>query len=116
MEQLSPNLPTPTGQWQNRPDGIGVSVKKLVRARDENRHGWNRDRVAFAKCIRRTGNGFRVLELKAMLQEPHRDRRPGQGGGAIYVTNGRRDYAVVLSPLGAVRLHAWNVGSGNWQR
>jgi len=37
----------------------------------------------------------------------------GQGGGAIYVTNGRRDYAVVLSPLGAVRLHAWNP-SGGW--
>ncbi len=37
--------------------------------------------------------------------------RPGQGAGGIYLTNQRRDYAVVLSPLGAVRVHAWN-GSG----
>ena len=27
----------------------------------------------------------------------------GEAGGAIYVTNGKRDYAVVLSPLGTVR-------------
>jgi type IV fimbrial biogenesis protein FimT len=31
----------------------------------------------------------------------------GQGGGGIYVTNGRRDYAVVLSGLGTVRVHNW---------
>lgn len=34
----------------------------------------------------------------------------GEGGGAIYVTNGRRDYAVVLGPLGTTRVHSW-VGS-----
>jgi hypothetical protein len=38
----------------------------------------------------------------------------GDGGGAVYLTNGQRDYAVVLSPLGAVRVHAWNVGAGAW--
>lgn len=32
----------------------------------------------------------------------------GQGGGGIYLTNGRRDYAVILSPLGTVRVHYWN--------
>lgn len=32
----------------------------------------------------------------------------GQGGGAIYVTNGRRDYAVVLSRMGTTRVHLWN--------
>ncbi len=31
----------------------------------------------------------------------------GQGGGGIYVTNGRRDYAVVLSALGTARVHNW---------
>jgi len=31
----------------------------------------------------------------------------GQGGGGIYVTNGRRDYAVILSALGTVRVHNW---------
>lgn len=38
----------------------------------------------------------------------------GSGGGAIYVTNGRRDYAIVLSPLGVVRVHIWNQGAGQW--
>lgn len=38
----------------------------------------------------------------------------GSGGGAIYLTNGRRDYAVVLSPLGVVRVHVWESGAGQW--
>jgi prepilin-type N-terminal cleavage/methylation domain-containing protein len=38
----------------------------------------------------------------------------GGGGGALYVTDGERDYAVVLSPLGGVRLHLWNPESGAW--
>lgn len=38
----------------------------------------------------------------------------GSGGGAVYVTNGDRDYAVVLSPLGAVRVHAYDVGVNAW--
>ena len=35
----------------------------------------------------------------------------GQGGGAIYVSSGRRDYAVVLAPLGTVRVHRWTGSS-----
>jgi prepilin-type N-terminal cleavage/methylation domain-containing protein len=38
----------------------------------------------------------------------------GEGGGGIYLTNGRRDYAVVLTPLGTSRVLAWNPDSGNW--
>src|SRR5690606_4600261 len=38
----------------------------------------------------------------------------GSGGGAVYVTNGVRDYAVVLSPLGAVRVHAYDAGAKAW--
>jgi prepilin-type N-terminal cleavage/methylation domain-containing protein len=38
----------------------------------------------------------------------------GSAGGALYLTNGERDYAVVLSPLGAVRLYLWNRASGAW--
>jgi prepilin-type N-terminal cleavage/methylation domain-containing protein len=38
----------------------------------------------------------------------------GSGGGSVYVTDGRRDYAVTLSPLGAVRIHAWEEVSGSW--
>jgi len=38
----------------------------------------------------------------------------GEGGGAIYVTNGRRDYAIVLSPLGTSRVLGWNPSSNNW--
>lgn len=37
----------------------------------------------------------------------------GTGGAALYLTNGKRDYAVVLSPLGAARVHAWSA-SGGW--
>jgi prepilin-type N-terminal cleavage/methylation domain-containing protein len=35
----------------------------------------------------------------------------GRGGGGIYLTNGRRDYAVVMTPMGSVRVHYWNGGS-----
>jgi prepilin-type N-terminal cleavage/methylation domain-containing protein len=35
----------------------------------------------------------------------------GSGGGGLYITNGERDYAVVLSPLGSARVHLWN-GNG----
>jgi len=38
----------------------------------------------------------------------------GTGGGAFYVTNGERDFAVVMSPLGGVRLHLWNRSTGAW--
>lgn len=39
----------------------------------------------------------------------------GSGNGAIYMTNGTRDYSVVLNPLGGIRVHAWNGGAGQWQ-
>ena len=39
----------------------------------------------------------------------------GTGGGAVYFTNTRRDYAVVLSPLGGVRVHSWDPGAGAWR-
>ncbi len=35
----------------------------------------------------------------------------GTGGASIYLTNGTRDYAVVLSPLGDAGVHVWN-GTG----
>ncbi len=38
----------------------------------------------------------------------------GSGGGALYVTDGERDYAIVLSPIGGVRVHIWNPHSGGW--
>jgi prepilin-type N-terminal cleavage/methylation domain-containing protein len=38
----------------------------------------------------------------------------GSGGGAVYVTSGERDYAVVLAPLGGVRVHAFERGAGTW--
>ena len=39
----------------------------------------------------------------------------GSGNGGIYITNGDRDYAVVLNALGGVRLHAWDANAGAWQ-
>jgi Tfp pilus assembly protein FimT len=38
----------------------------------------------------------------------------GAAGGAIYLKNGHRDYAIVMSPLGTVRLHRWNSSAGAW--
>jgi Tfp pilus assembly protein FimT len=38
----------------------------------------------------------------------------GQGGGAIYITNGKRDYSVVISPLGSVRVHVWQPHANDW--
>lgn len=35
----------------------------------------------------------------------------GSGGGGLYMTDGKHDFAVVLSPLGGVRLHLWSGGS-----
>ena len=38
----------------------------------------------------------------------------GSGRGGLYVTNGRRDYAVALMPLGGIRVHAWELSAGQW--
>jgi prepilin-type N-terminal cleavage/methylation domain-containing protein len=38
----------------------------------------------------------------------------GSGGGAVYITNGQRDYAIVLTPLGGVRVHSWNAEASAW--
>jgi Tfp pilus assembly protein FimT len=38
----------------------------------------------------------------------------GKGGGAIYINNGKRDYAIVISPLGGVRVHVWQIESDSW--
>jgi len=37
------------------------------------------------------------------------------GGAAFYLTNGTRDYAVVLSPMGGVRVHVWSPTTGAWK-
>jgi len=46
----------------------------------------------------------------------------GSGAGAIYVTNGDpvtgspgRDYAIVVKPLGGVRVTGWDTAAGAWQ-
>ncbi len=39
---------------------------------------------------------------------------PGAGGGTVYVTNGSRDYAAVLTPLGAFRVHIWDDQTSQW--
>jgi prepilin-type N-terminal cleavage/methylation domain-containing protein len=38
----------------------------------------------------------------------------GSGGGALYVTNTQRDYALVLSPLGAASIERWNPTTSAW--
>ncbi len=39
----------------------------------------------------------------------------GSGDGAIYVTNGEREYAVVMAPLGGVRMFQWDEAGGQWR-
>ncbi len=38
----------------------------------------------------------------------------GSGAGAVYLSNGTRDYAAVLMPLGSIRVHAWDRNAGQW--
>lgn len=38
----------------------------------------------------------------------------GSGSGGIYVTNTDRDYAVLLSPLGSVKVERFNPGTNTW--
>jgi Tfp pilus assembly protein FimT len=38
----------------------------------------------------------------------------GKGGGALYITNGKRDYGIVISPLGTVRVHVWEPHANDW--
>ena len=39
----------------------------------------------------------------------------GTGDGAIYLSDGERDHAVVMTALGAVRSYRWDVGDGSWK-
>jgi type II secretory pathway pseudopilin PulG len=39
----------------------------------------------------------------------------GSGAGAVYITSGNRDYAVVLTPLGGVKVHSWNARTDRWE-
>ncbi len=41
---------------------------------------------------------------------------PGSGAGAIYLRGPRRDYAVVVSPSGAIEEHSWSPGDHAWAR
>lgn len=36
------------------------------------------------------------------------------GGGAAYVSDGTRDYAAVVNPLGGVRVHSWDTQADGW--
>jgi len=38
----------------------------------------------------------------------------GSGAGSIYVTDGKRDYATTLAPMGGVRVHSWEAVSNTW--
>jgi prepilin-type N-terminal cleavage/methylation domain-containing protein len=40
----------------------------------------------------------------------------GSGNGSVYVTSGTRDYAVVLAPLGGVRVHVFKDGADIWSQ
>jgi len=38
----------------------------------------------------------------------------GTGGGAVYLTNGVNDASIVVTPLGANRVHNWRNGANGW--
>lgn len=38
----------------------------------------------------------------------------GEGGGGIYLTNTKRDYAIVLQPLGTTKIHRWDADASGW--
>jgi type IV fimbrial biogenesis protein FimT len=38
----------------------------------------------------------------------------GSGAGGVYVTNGERNLSIVITPLGAVRVHSWRPDVGAW--
>jgi hypothetical protein len=38
----------------------------------------------------------------------------GSGAGAIYITNGKRDYTAILSPLGAVKVRGFEQTQNAW--
>ena len=38
----------------------------------------------------------------------------GSGAGAIYINNGARDVAIVLTALGGTRIHRWNPDAASW--
>jgi type II secretory pathway pseudopilin PulG len=40
--------------------------------------------------------------------------RTGTGGAALYITNGRLDYAIVITPLGSIRIRSWPPGGAGW--
>lgn len=40
----------------------------------------------------------------------------GTGTGTVYLSSGARDYAVVLTALGGVRVHAFDEGRNRWRR
>ncbi len=46
---------------------------------------------------------------------PYTEGEIGTGGGGIYLTNGRRDYAIVLTPLGGVQVNLWDRSTGLWR-
>jgi prepilin-type N-terminal cleavage/methylation domain-containing protein len=51
---------------------------------------------------------------RAYVSGPFTEGNAATGAGAVYLTDGRLDYALVVTPLGAVSAHAW--GGGTWTR
>ena len=39
----------------------------------------------------------------------------GTGAGAVYFTNGDRDYAVILNPLGTSTVERWDPADARWE-
>jgi prepilin-type N-terminal cleavage/methylation domain-containing protein len=76
----------------------------------------------FACCtfVDATGNPARAVVFlpdgmpRSFSTGPFATGPLGTGRGAVYVSSGTRDYAMVLAPLGGVRIHSWNRGTSAW--
>lgn len=53
---------------------------------------------------------------RAFSVGPFSNGSVGTGNGAVYLTSGERDYAVVLAALGGVRVHSFGEGNRVWSR
>jgi len=96
---------------------FGVSLAGGAAAPGDNPAGIPASGVTFTD---RNGNAvtwvmFRADGIPVTFDAACNPGTLGSGNGAVYATNGVRDYAVVLTALGGVRVHAFETGAGQWR-
>jgi type II secretory pathway pseudopilin PulG len=77
---------------------------------------WNTTGTSFTNPAGAATNGvlFRADGMPVTFSNACALGTTGGGGGALYVTNTQRDYALVLSPIGSSSVESWDVALGVW--